>query len=71
MLPDQLVLKIMVPDEKNGSIVTRTVPIKPGITTREVCKMMALKMKVTNPQDYGLYKLVDGQGQLLLEFVHF
>ncbi|KAA0199779.1 hypothetical protein HAZT_HAZT001432 [Hyalella azteca] len=25
--------------------------------------MMAHKMRVTNPQDYGLYKLVDGYGE--------
>lgn len=28
--------------------------------------MMAHKLKVTNPQDYGLYKLVDGHGKLKL-----
>lgn len=56
-------LKIIVPDENNGSIVTRTLPVRPTTTTREVCKMMAHKMKVTNPQDYGLYKLVDGLGK--------
>ncbi|XP_047736932.1 protein sprint isoform X1 [Hyalella azteca] len=56
-------LKIVVPDEKNGSIVTRTLPVRPTTTTREVCKMMAHKMRVTNPQDYGLYKLVDGYGE--------
>ncbi|XP_076030151.1 src homology 2 domain-containing protein sprint isoform X2 [Oratosquilla oratoria] len=65
MVPDHGVMKIVIPDEKNGSIVTRTLPIRPGTTTREVCKMMAHKMRVTNPQDYGLYKLVDGRESLL------
>lgn len=62
VVSDQGIMKIVIPDEKNGSIVTRTLPIRPATTTREVCKMMAHKLKVTNPQDYGLYKLVDGLG---------
>ncbi|XP_053633664.1 protein sprint isoform X2 [Cherax quadricarinatus] len=65
MVSDQGIMKIVIPDEKNGSIVTRTLPIRPATTTREVCKMMAHKMRVTNPQDYGLYKLVDGLETLL------
>lgn len=56
-------VKIVIPDEQNGSIVTRTLPIRPATTTREVCRMMAHKLKVTNPQDYALYKLVDGLGE--------
>lgn len=67
VVSDQGIMKIVIPDEKNGSIVTRTLPIRPATTTREVCKMMAHKLKVTNPQDYGLYKLVDGLGTWKLE----
>ncbi|KAK3867977.1 hypothetical protein Pcinc_026603 [Petrolisthes cinctipes] len=60
-------VKIVIPDEQNGSIVTRTLPIRPATTTREVCRMMAHKLKVTNPQDYALYKLVDGLESLLTD----
>ncbi|XP_063591203.1 protein sprint-like isoform X1 [Penaeus indicus] len=67
VVSDEGVMKIVIPDEKNGSIVTRTLPIRPGTTTREVCKMMAHKLRVTNPQDYGLYKLVDGLESLLAD----
>lgn len=55
-------LKIVVPDEMNGSIITKTLPVRPNMTTREVCKIIAHKVRITNPQDYGLYKLVDGEG---------
>ena len=55
----------MIPDEKNGSIVTRTLPIRPGSTARDLCRMMAHKLRVTNPQDFALYKLVDGHEFLL------
>ncbi|XP_068213549.1 LOW QUALITY PROTEIN: protein sprint [Palaemon carinicauda] len=67
VVSDHGVVKIVIPDEKNGSIVTRTLPIRPGTTTREVCKMMAHKLRVTNPQDYALYKLVDGLESLLTD----
>ncbi|XP_046663899.1 protein sprint isoform X2 [Homalodisca vitripennis] len=61
------VLKIVVPDEMNGSIITKTLPVRPNMTTRDVCKIIAHKVRITNPQDYGLYKLVDGEETLLAE----
>lgn len=56
------VLRIVVPDELHGSILTKTLPVRPNTTTRDVCKIIAHKIRITNPQDYGLYKLVDGEG---------
>ncbi len=56
------VLKIVVPDELHGSIITKTLPVRPNMTTREVCKIIAHKARITNPQDYGLFKLIDGEG---------
>ncbi|KAJ1528711.1 hypothetical protein ONE63_007104 [Megalurothrips usitatus] len=61
------VLKIVVPDELHGSIITKTLPVRPNMTTREVCKIIAHKARITNPQDYGLFKLVDGEETLLTE----
>ncbi|XP_063229245.1 protein sprint isoform X2 [Bacillus rossius redtenbacheri] len=59
------VLKIVVPDEVHGSIITKTLPVRPNMTTRDVCKIIAHKVRITNPQDYGLFKLVDGEETLL------
>ncbi|KAE8751178.1 hypothetical protein FOCC_FOCC002006 [Frankliniella occidentalis] len=61
------VLKIVVPDELHGSIITKTLPVRPNMTTREVCKIIAHKARITNPQDYGLFKLVDGEETLLTD----
>ncbi|XP_014246895.1 protein sprint isoform X2 [Cimex lectularius] len=61
------VLKIVVPDEMNGSIITKTLPIRPNMTTKDVCKIIAHKVRITNPQDYGLYKLIDGEETLLAD----
>lgn len=57
----------MVPDELHGSILTKTLPARPHMTTKEVCKIIAHKARITNPQDYALYRLVDGEGKYLLD----
>ncbi|CAG5124875.1 unnamed protein product [Candidula unifasciata] len=53
-------LKIAIPDELHGSIVWKTLPVRPNMNTRDVCAMVAHKFKITNPQDYGLFLLCDG-----------
>ncbi|XP_013077623.2 uncharacterized protein LOC106063724 isoform X2 [Biomphalaria glabrata] len=54
-------LKIAIPDELLGSITWKTLPVRPNMNSKDVCAMVAHKFKVTNPQDYGLYLLCDGQ----------
>ncbi|CAN7999802.1 unnamed protein product, partial [Ixodes hexagonus] len=54
-------MQIVIPDELSGSILSKTLPVMPNMTTKEVCKMIAHKFKVTNPEDYGLFKLVKGE----------
>ncbi|XP_037918513.1 protein sprint isoform X4 [Hermetia illucens] len=61
------VLRVIIPDECNGSLQTRTLPVRPHTTTRDVCRIIAHKARITNPQDYGLFKLVDGEETLLVE----
>ncbi|XP_076306091.1 protein sprint-like isoform X2 [Tachypleus tridentatus] len=62
----QSCMKILFPEESSGDIRYKTLPIKPNMTTREVCRMAASKFCVTNPQDYGLFKLV-GEVETKLE----
>ncbi|XP_057329306.1 protein sprint isoform X2 [Microplitis mediator] len=59
------VLRVLVPDEIHGSLNTRTLPVRPNMNTREICRILAHKTRCTNPQDYGLYKLVQGEETLL------
>lgn len=58
----QSVLKVVVPDELHGSILTKTLPAKPHMTTKDVCNIIAHKARITNPQDYALYRVTDGEG---------
>lgn len=62
------VLRVIIPDEYNGSLQTRTLPVRPHTTTKEVCRIIAHKARITNPQDYGLFQLVDGEGNVFKEF---
>lgn len=56
------VLRVLVPNELHGSIETQTLPIRMNMNTRDICRILAHKIKCTNPQDYGLYKLAQGEG---------
>ena len=54
---------MVVPDEQRGTILSRTLPCRPGATARDLCRMLDHKLRITSPQDYGLFKLIDGDGK--------
>ena len=54
-------MKIKIPDVLTCSIISKTLPVRPNMTTKEACKMIAHKFKITNPEDYGLFKLINGE----------
>lgn len=62
-------LKVAFPDEICDSIIWKTLPVRPNMTTRDVCAMIAHKFRITNPQDYDLYILINGQEKALNETV--
>lgn len=59
------VLRVLVADENQSSLLARTVPLRPSMTVRDVTKLLALKLRLSNPQDFTLVALVDGQGTFL------
>lgn len=61
-------LRVIIPDELNGSLQTCTLPVRPNTTTKEVCRSIAHKAHITNPQDYALFELIDGEGTLHRSF---
>lgn len=63
------VLRVIIPNEYNGSIQSKTIPVRPHMTTRDVCRIIAHKSQITNPMDYGLFKLSDGEGKYLIKQV--
>lgn len=63
------VLRVLVADENQSSLLARTVPLRPSMTVRDVTKLLALKLRLSNPQDFTLVALVDGQGALQNHFL--
>jgi len=72
------VLRVLVADENQSSLLARTVPLRPAMTVRDVTKLLALKLRLSNPQEFTLVALVDGQGpnrihstrRVLISFIH-
>jgi len=60
-------IKIAIPDEHRDTIVWKTLPVRPTMTTKDVCSLIAHKFKITNPQDYGLYTLENGEDCKLMD----
>ncbi|XP_056021245.1 uncharacterized protein LOC130054716 isoform X3 [Ostrea edulis] len=60
-------LKVAIPDELRDSIIWKTLPVRPNMNTKDVCSMIAHKFRITNPQDYGLYLLVNGEETRLVD----
>ena len=63
-------VRIFVPNAFNGQILSKSFPIKRGqMTVKELAKMVAHKMNITNSEDYALFCLVDGQGKLAVIWI--
>ncbi|XP_053203109.1 protein sprint-like [Panonychus citri] len=60
-------MKIMIPNELSCSIVTKTLPVRPSMTTKDVCKMIAHKFNQTNSEDYGLFQITGDGSETQLE----
>ncbi|KAK3595982.1 hypothetical protein CHS0354_032496 [Potamilus streckersoni] len=60
-------LKIAIPDELKDSIEWKTLPVRPNMTTKDVCSIIAHKFKITNPQDYSFYILENREEKRLTD----
>ncbi|KAF6211424.1 hypothetical protein GE061_011936 [Apolygus lucorum] len=56
---------IVLLNDISDSILIKTLLVKPNMTSEDVCKMIARKVRVTNPQDYALHKIIDGEETIL------
>lgn len=63
------VAKVLVPDESSGAIKCVALPWRPGAKAKDLCRALAQRTRITNPQDYGLFTLRDGEGILYFDFV--
>ncbi|CAH2090291.1 unnamed protein product [Euphydryas editha] len=61
------VVRVALPDECRGSIRRVALPCRPGARARDLCRAHAHAAAITNPQDYALFALHDGQETMLNE----
>ncbi|KRZ11585.1 Protein sprint [Trichinella zimbabwensis] len=59
-------LRVAIPDEVSGAIHNHCFPALPQISAAKLCRMIAHKFGITNPEDHGIYLLVDGFETCLL-----
>ncbi|CAK1543049.1 unnamed protein product [Leptosia nina] len=61
------VVRVALPDECRGSIRRVALPCRPGARVKDLCRALAHAAAITNPQDYALFALHDGQETMLNE----
>lgn len=59
-------VKVAIPDEVAGCIRYATFPGVPQMTTGKLCRVIAHQQGITNPEDHGLYLIVNGYETCLL-----
>ena len=62
-----LVLSILIPNELTSSIGCKQVPVRPNMSAKEVCRMIAHTHRITNPEHYALYRIKDLQDHALAD----
>lgn len=56
--------------ELDSGCTAKTLQVRPYATVEEVCQLCALKFKVSDPENYGLFLLMEGSSQQLAPDTH-
>ncbi|XP_045899345.1 ras and Rab interactor 2-like, partial [Micropterus dolomieu] len=56
--------------ELDSGCTAKTLQVRPYATVEEVCQLCALKFKVSDPEKYGLFLLLEGSSQQLAPDTH-
>eukprot|EP00092_Neocalanus_flemingeri_P001885 GFUD01002012.1.p1 GENE.GFUD01002012.1~~GFUD01002012.1.p1 ORF type:complete len:1027 (+),score=286.47 GFUD01002012.1:361-3441(+) len=54
-------LPVLFPNESTGSLVQQTVPLRPGMTVRDVRRIIGSKMSARDTEEFCMYSLVAGK----------
>ena len=61
-------LKVVFPDEKTETIISKLLPVPPSMSAFDVCAMVAHKLKIShNPEDFGLYVVIEGESKFFFK----
>ncbi|XP_014865760.1 PREDICTED: ras and Rab interactor 2-like isoform X2 [Poecilia mexicana] len=56
--------------ELDSGCTAKTLPVRPYTTVEELCQLCALKFKVSDPKNYGLFLQMEGSSQQLAPDTH-
>lgn len=56
--------------EVDSGCTAKTLPVRPYTTVEELCQLCALKFKVSDPKNYGLFLQMEGSSQQLAADTH-
>jgi hypothetical protein len=54
-------VRVVIPDERNGTLVRKIIPIQSSTTNKDVIRMLASKLGISNPNDYILVSIKNGE----------
>lgn len=57
-------IRVLIPNERNGTLLRKMVPIRNSTTNKEVAKIVSSKLGITNPADYVLVTIRNGEGEI-------
>lgn len=60
----------MALQELDSGCTAKTLQVRPHATVEEVCRLCAYKFKVPDPENYGLFLLMEGSSQQLAPDTH-
>ncbi|CAG7727052.1 unnamed protein product [Allacma fusca] len=54
-------VRVVIPDERNGTLVRKIIPIQSSTTNKDVIRVLASKLGISNPNDYVLVSIKNGE----------
>ena len=55
----------IIPESGKNHLVSKSVPLRnDSAKVKDICALLTHMVGVSNPSDYGLYSIIDGEGKL-------
>ncbi|KER26855.1 hypothetical protein T265_05987 [Opisthorchis viverrini] len=58
---EQPLVRVLVMDEKTNQMRSQFYPVRPSLTASELCNILAFRMKIFDPKEFGLFVHVEGR----------
>ncbi|GAA52190.1 protein sprint [Clonorchis sinensis] len=58
---EQPLVRVLVMDEKTNQMRSQFYPVRPSLTASELCNILAFRMKIFDPKEFGLFVHIEGR----------